>query len=431
LIGGGKMRKYVINNDIIKEEIHVCDYDNGLKAYVLPKQGYTKKYATYAAHYGSIDSEYVVPGESETTKVPDGIAHFLEHKLFEQEDGPVMERFSALGASSNAYTSFDHTAYLFSCTEKFEDSFKLLLKFVQNPYLTDENVEKEKGIIGQEIRMYEDDPNWRVLFNFLGALYKNHPVKKDIAGTIESISKINKENLYKCYNTFYHPSNMIICVVGDVDPQWVFNTIKENQKITKDMPEIKRIYSDEVGIHKEYIEQCMEVATPLFAMGFKEDTKNIVKQPALHNVGMKILLEMILGRGSDLYKQLYENGLITSNFDADYTYEGGYSYSLISGESKKPDEVKNIISQAIQKYKSQGLDQNDFDRVRKMSLGNFIKLFNSVEGLAHQFVADNFKGIGLFDLLEAYNSINIMFINDILDKHFRLENMALSVVKPK
>ena len=425
------MRKYVINNDIIKEEIHVCDYDNGLKAYVLPKPGYIKKYATYATHYGSIDSEFVVPGDSEATKVPDGIAHFLEHKLFEQEDGPVMERFSALGASSNAYTSFDHTAYLFSCTENFEDSFKLLLKFVQNPYLTDENVEKEKGIIGQEIRMYEDDPNWRVFFNFLSALYKNHPVKKDIAGTKESISNINKEILYKCYNTFYHPSNMIICVVGDVDPQRVFDTIGENQKIRQDMPEIKRVYSDEAGINQEYIEQSMEVATPLFAMGFKEDTKNIVKQPALHNVGMKILLEMIFGRGSDLYKQLYESGLITSNFDADYAYEGGYSYSLISGESQKPADVKNIISQTIQKYRNQGLDQSNFDRVRKMSLGNFIKLFNSVEGLAHQFVAENFKGINLFDLLEAYNSINIMFVNDILNKHFRLENMALSVVKPK
>lgn len=425
------MRKYVINNDMIKEEIHVCDFDNGLKAYVLPKRGYTKKYATYATHYGSIDSEFVVPGDNEVTKVPDGIAHFLEHKLFEQEDGPVMERFSAIGASSNAYTSFDHTAYLFSCTDKFEDSFKLLLKFVQNPYLTDENVEKEKGIIGQEIRMYEDDPNWRVFFNYLGALYKSHPVKKDIAGTIESISKINKEILYKCYNTFYHPSNMIICVVGDVDPQWVFDTIKENQKITEGKPEIKRNYPEEAGIHKEYAEQSMEIATPLFAMGFKEDTKNVVKQPALHNAGMKILMEMIFGKGSDLYKELYESGLITSNFDADYTYEGGYSYSLISGESKDPNKVKDIISQYIQKCRNQGFDQKVFDRVRKMSLGNFIKLFNSVDGVAHHFVSENFKGISLFDLLEAYNSINAMFINDLFDKHFRLENMALSVVKPK
>ena len=425
------MKTSEIKNDILKETIYVCEYDNGLKAYVLPKPGYLKKYATYATHYGSIDSEFVVHGDAQATKVPDGIAHFLEHKLFEQEDGPVMEKFSALGASSNAYTSFDHTAYLFSCTDKFDESFKLLLKFVQNPYLTDESVEKEKGIIAQEIRMYEDNPNWRVFFNYLDTLYSNHPVKKDIAGTVESIAKINKDILYKCYNTFYHPSNMVIFVVGDVEPEWVFQTIKENQKIHDDMPEIERIYPDEpLNIHKQYIEQNMQVATPIFLLGFKENTEDIGKDYAFHNVGIKILIEMIFGRGSNLYRELYESGLITSSFDADYTFESGYSYSTIGGESKTPQRVKEKVVEYIKGLFENGLNEQDFNRIKKMKLGGFIKQFNSVDGIAHEFVANYFRGINILEYVNAYTKINFDQVNEMFRKHFILDNMALSVVNP-
>lgn len=425
------MKTSVIENDILKEKIHVCEFDNGLQAYVLPKRGYSKKYATYATHYGSIDSEFVVPGDTQSTRVPDGIAHFLEHKLFEQEDGPVLERYAALGASGNAYTSFDHTAYLFSCTERFEESFKLLMKFVQNPYLTDENVEKEKGIIGQEIRMYEDNPNWRVFFNFLDALYVNHPVKKDIAGTIDSISKINKDILYKCYNTFYHPSNMVVCVVGDVEPEWVFEAIRNGQKVMQDRPEIKRIYSHEpININKKMVEQKMQVATPLFLIGFKENTGEIGGNPALHYVGMKILLEMIFGKSSNLYGDLYESGLITSNFDADYTFEGGYSYSTIGGESKSPDQVRDKVIKAIEKINQNGLNEEDFIRVKKMKLGSFIKTFNSVEKIGHEFVANYFKGMNIFDFVNAYTEIDYNKAKEIFGKHFTLGNMALSVVNP-
>jgi predicted Zn-dependent peptidase len=189
----------------IQEKVYEYEHSSGLKAFVIPKEGYNKVYSTFATYYGSINNCFIAPGEKSETKVPDGIAHFLEHKLFEQEDGSVMDKFSKIGAQSNAYTSSTQTVYLFSCTDKFDENFKLLLKFVQNPYLTDENVEKEKGIIAQEIRMYEDNADWRVFFNLLNALYVNHPVKIDIAGTVDSISKITKDALHKCYNTFYHP----------------------------------------------------------------------------------------------------------------------------------------------------------------------------------------------------------------------------------
>ena len=205
--------------------MHVHEHKSGLKTFVIPKKGYSKKYATFATHYGSINNEFSL-GEGEgVIRVPDGIAHFLEHKLFEQEDGSVMDKFSKLGSNPNAYTGFAQTVYLFSCTDRFKDNFELLLTFVQNPHITEESVEKEKQIIGQEIRMYNDNPNWRVFFNLLDAFYEKNPVKIDIAGSIESISKINKNVLYTCYNTFYHPSNMMVLVVGMLSllryfPRW-------------------------------------------------------------------------------------------------------------------------------------------------------------------------------------------------------------------
>ena len=193
-----------IEYDKAGETLYRYEHSSGLKAFVLPKKGYSKKYAAFATNYGSIDNEFIVPGDKKPTRVPDGIAHFLEHKLFEQEDGNVMDKFSRLGSNPNAYTGFNQTVYLFSCTDRFDDNFRLLLDYVQNPYITEESVEKEKGIIGQEIMMYQDNPGWRAFFNLLGALYRKMPVRIDIAGTIESISKIDRDTLYTCYNTFYH-----------------------------------------------------------------------------------------------------------------------------------------------------------------------------------------------------------------------------------
>ncbi|MFZ5989596.1 MAG: EF-P 5-aminopentanol modification-associated protein YfmH, partial [Bacillota bacterium] len=255
----------------IDEVMYMHEHESGLKSFVVPKRGYSKKYATFATHYGSINNEFVVPGESTATKVPDGIAHFLEHKLFEQKDGSVMDKFSKLGSNPNAYTSFAQTVYLFSCTDRFDENFDLLLNFVQNPYITEESVEKEKDIIGQEIRMYDDNAGWRVFFNLLDAFYEKNPVKIDIAGSIESIGRINKDVLYKCYNTFYHPSNMVVLVVGDVEPDKVFTQIEKNIAINKSNPEIKRLFPDEPDrINKNYIEQSLAVAMPLFQMGFKD-----------------------------------------------------------------------------------------------------------------------------------------------------------------
>ena len=246
------------------ESVFYKKHESGLNIYIMPRSGYSSSYAIFGTKYGSVDSEFVVPGEESVTKVPDGIAHYLEHKMFDQPDGNnVFDKFSKFGGEANAFTSFNMTAYLFSCTENFEENLETLMDYVQSPYFTKESVEKEQGIIGQEIRMYDDNAPWRVFFNFLGLLYQNNPVKLDIAGTVESIAEIDYELLYKCYNTFYNLSNMTLFVTGDFDTEKTLAIIEKN--IKNNVPfseEIKRIYPDEpkavAGKYKEQDSMCAQ-----------------------------------------------------------------------------------------------------------------------------------------------------------------------------
>lgn len=416
----------------IEETMHTYEHKSGLKCFVIPKKGYSKKFATFATHYGSINNQFIVPGENEITTVPDGIAHFLEHKLFEQKDGSVMDKFSQLGSNPNAYTSFAQTAYLFSCTDKFEENFSLLLDFVQNPYITEESVEKEKDIIGQEIRMYEDNPHWRVFFNLLDALYEKNPVKIDIAGSIESIGKIDKDILYKCYNTFYHPSNMIIVVVGDVDAKKVFEQIEQSITTNTSKPEIKRIFPDESDkINKSYVEQKLAVSMPLFQMGYKDTTSCSKGMDCLmREIAIKILLEMIMGRSSKLYNELYNEGLINNSFEFDYTIEANYAYSAFGGESKEPLKVKERLLEEIKSLEQKGLQRETYERIRKAHKGRFVKQLNSVERIAHNFVSVYFKEVNIFDYMEVYDKISFEYVNKVFREHFTPDKLAMSVIKP-
>lgn len=416
----------------MNEVMHIYEHSSGLKAFVVPKKGYSKKHAAFATHYGSINNEFVIPGEKEPIRVPDGIAHFLEHKLFEQKDGSVMDKFSALGSRPNAYTSFSQTVYLFSCTDLFDENFKLLLDFVQNPYITEESVEKEKGIIAQEIDMYRDDPGWRSFFNLLCAFYHNNPVKIDIAGTVESISRINRETLYKCYNTFYHPSNMFILVVGDVDPESVFEQVEKSIKVKGSITEIKRIFPEEPEeVKQNYIEQSLAVSTPLFQMGFKdtdEYTKGI--ESLKREVGIKLLLEMIMGKSSKLYNYLYNQGLINNTFEFDYTNEECYAFSMFGGESSNPERVRDEICKEIERLKKDGLDKESYERLKKALKGRFLRRFNSIENISHAFISVYFKGVYLFDYFDIYDKITFEYITELLHEHFKTSALALSVIKP-
>lgn len=414
------------------EVLYRYEHSSGLKAFLIPRKGYSKRYAAFATHYGSINNEFVIPGDTESTTVPDGIAHFLEHKLFEQKDGSVMDKFSALGSNPNAYTSFNQTVYLFSCTDRFSENFSLLLDYVQNPYITQESVEKEKGIIGQEIMMYQDDPGWRTFFNLLGAFYGRFPIKIDIAGTIESISKIDRDMLYKCYNTFYHPSNMIILVVGEEEPREVFEMIEAALLKKEAIPEIKRIFPDEPGtINKEYVEQALSVSIPIFQMGYRDNRKDKDGLELLmHEVAVKLLLDMIIGRSSALYNQLYSEGLLNSSFDTDFTIEKEYAFSVLGGESPDPHKVKERFCQAVDDARSKGLDREAYERLLRSATGRYMRQFNSVERIAHSFISVYFKGVNMFDYLQVYDKITFKYVEEIFEEHFYRANLAMSVVKP-
>ncbi len=420
-----------ISYDSAGEVLYQYEHSSGLKAFVIPKKGYSKKYATFATHYGSIDNEFVIPGDSQPTRVPDGIAHFLEHKLFEQKDGSVMDKFSKLGSNPNAYTSFNQTVYLFSCTDHFDENFRLLLNYVQNPYITEESVEKEKGIIGQEIMMYQDDPGWRAFFNLIGCFYSKLPVRTDIAGSIESISKINRDTLYKCYNTFYHPSNMIIVVVGDVEPQGVFDMVEELLEKKDKRPEIVRIAPEEPkNINKNYAQKNMSVSMPIFQTGYRDNFIGKGKELLMREIAVKLLLDALIGRSSELYEQLYTEGLLNSTFDTDYVIENAYAFSVLGGESKEPAQVCEKFREAVQKTKKSGIDRQTYDRLIKAMIGRYMRQFNSVERISHSFISVHFKGVSMFDYLDVYDKISLEYVNKIFREHFDEDNMSMSVIKP-
>lgn len=416
----------------LNEKMYMYTHQSGLKAYVIPKTGYNKKFAVFGTNFGSIHNEYIIAGEEKSVRLPDGIAHFLEHKLFETEDGSVMEAFAKRGAQPNAYTNFGQTAYLFSCTDQFEDNFKMLLSFVQNPYLTEESIEKEKGIIGQEIRMYDDNAEWRTFFNLLKAMYKNHTVKIDIAGTIESIQKIDKQILLKCHELFYHPSNMAIFVAGDIEPQGVFDAIDNVINNKKEIPKVQVIIPEEDdAIAESIIEQSMDVAMPIFQMGIKDNIKNLKGNDfVIRETGLRILLQMLLGKSSSLYNELYNSGLINFSFDFDCVLETTYGHTVIGGESKDPKKVKDIFVEHIQKLRSTGLNKEDFERTKRALKGKFLRKLNSVEKICQTCMSLHFKDANVFDYYDVYDNISFEFIENLFSEHFVEERIAISIVKP-
>lgn len=425
----------IIENLKIKEKLYMEKMDNGLTVMIVPKSGIQKKYIIWGTNYGSNDSIFIAPGEEQKTEVPMGVAHFLEHKLFEQANGTnSLDVLTALGVNANAYTTNDHTAYLFECTDNFYEALDEFMDYVQHPYFTDENVEKEKGIIGQEINMYADYPEWRVYLNAMEAMYKNNPVKLDIAGTIESISKIDKEILYKCYNTFYNPSNMVLVICGDFKPEDIIEEVKKRLIETKSKGEIKRIYPEErESIVKEKIEQKLEVSQPLYAIGIKDSRKDcsienkneIVKK----HISIEILLNLLIGRSSQLYKNLYNEGIIYEQPSLDYEFSKTYAHVIITGQSTNPEEVYKRFKKQVQELKDKGIVEKDFERMKKMIYGGYVKEFNDVADISRMFLSDYFKGINSFDYIEEIEGINVEYLTQVLDNVFKEEKMVLSIVK--
>ena len=421
----------IIENLQVKEKLYIEKLENGLTVMIIPKTGIRKKYVMWATHYGSIDNKFVIPGEEKATEVPDGIAHFLEHKMFEQENGTnSLDVLTALGVNANAYTTTNYTTYLFEATDNFYKALDELMDYVQHPYFTDENVEKEKGIIAQEINMYNDYPDWEVYMNALKCMYKNNPIIIDIAGTVESIQKIDKDILYKCYNTFYNPSNMLMCFCGDFNPEDLIKEVKNRLVEKKPQGEIKRIYQEEpANIVEKRKEQTMEVSMPLFVIGIKDklEKENIVKK----HIAIEILLNMLIGKSSDLYKDLYQEELLISEPFVEYEFGEDYAHVAISGVSKDPDKILEKLLEQINKMKKEGIKEENFNRIRNMLYGNAVKEFNSVSDIARMFVTDYFKGINSFDYLETYKQITMEYAKQVLEDTFKDENTVISIIKGK
>ena len=351
--------------------------------------------------------------------------------MFEQADGTnSLDTLTALGVEANAYTTNDHTAYYFETIDNFEPAFKELLNYVFNTYYTDENVEKEKGIIAQEIKMYDDDPISKVFLNALQCMYNSCPVRIDIAGTVESINKINKDILYDCYNTFYHPSNMVLAVCGDFEPEYIINLVKENMEKMDKQEKIERIYPEEKPeICQKLKEEKMEVSIPTFVIGIKDEVEDtdIVKKELLLN----IILNCIFDENSKLFKELYEEGLVLTEPDLGYEYSDIYSHMMIFSTSKDPKKVFDKFKQEVNRMAKEGIDEKTFNRTRNKIYGRIVTSYNSASQIARFFMRDYLNNIVSFDDIEKWKEININDANEMLKDKFKEENMILSIILPK
>ena len=418
-----------ISNDLLLDSYYEIKHKSGLKILVYPKEGYSTTYAVFGTNYGSIDTFIKRAGE-EASPIPEGTAHFLEHKLFESEELDAFERFAKTGASANAYTSFDKTCYLFSCSSNFKENLGILLDFVQHPYFTQKTVEKEQGIIGQEIRMYQDQPEWQVLFNLLRCLYHKHPVKIDIAGTVESISHITADMLYGCYNNFYNLNNMVLAVVGNTTVDEVLAVADEYLENKEAVVVERADYGEPDEIVMDYMEEKLSVSMPLFTLGYKEKSGENQIKSLRDKILTSLILEYIAGDTSPLYDKLFSEGLINTGFGSEYFTGYGYAAVIFSGESKDPQKVCACIREEIARVKREGIAAEDFERIKKMHYGRAIMDYNDVDGLANVLVSSEFEGYHLFDEIDIYRTITLDDATKRLIELFAEERSALSVIYP-
>jgi len=415
----------------IDEKIVIGEHDSGLKVFVLPKKDFRKKHAYFMTKYGSIYNAFE-NDSGETIEKPPGIAHFLEHKIFEEDEGNIFEKFALLGARVNAFTKFDATAYNFSTVDNFDASLRLLIEFVQKPHITDENVEKEKGIIEQEIKMYLDNPDWKVYFNALKAMYKINPVREDIAGSVESIAKITKDDLIECYNYFYSPKNMIVFVIGDVDYESVFDTVESalSEEFVKRSHKPKLIMGKEkVEVNQKMIREYSDVSQPKFIYAFKEVKKYNSRELFKRAIAIKIALIGMFGNSSPLYKELYELGWIDESFSTEHSFNEFFIHTVIGGESDYPDQLYKRVVEEINKVKKSGFNKEDLIRIKRKFTGRYISSFNSLQAIASLFINYYIKGMDCFEYLDLLDEITYEYILEVFNSHFNDEYSVVSIVE--
>lgn len=416
-------------NEILNQSYEEIKHPSGLTIFLYPMKEYEGTHVQFGTHFGSIDMGFQTKEDKEFYLPPYGVAHFLEHKMFEQEYGDAFERFGYTGANANAYTTFDRTVYLFHCTDRLNESLEILLQFVTTPYFTKEGVDKEQGIIAQEIGGFEDKPGTQVFFSLLRCLYHNHPVKVDIIGTVESISHITPEVLYKCYNTFYNLNNMALSVVGKFSRDEVLALCDKHLKKAEDIGLVRKEIEEPEEIVKPREEIKFPVSMPLFEIGYKEvpmkegeDNFKIINQ-------LDLILEYLAGHTSRFYNDLYKKGLINSSFDYEVFEGKGYLSILFGGESKDPEAVFRALVKEIETVKQNGLNKQQFEIVKKAIYGENIRSFESASNLADTLLVNHFTGQELFDSIDKIKHITFEETNELLQKILHQEKAAMSVVR--
>lgn len=413
---------------LLDERCKTFTHQSGLRVAVCEKKDCVNGFAGFATDYGSMDN-LLASAAGEIT-VPDGIAHFLEHKLFENEEVNADERFAKTGAAANAFTTFDKTCYYFTATQNFYDSLRILLEFVTAPYFTDESVAKEQGIIGQEIMMYNDSPGWRVFFNLLEAMYSQNPVRIDTAGTAESIARITPQLLYDCYKAFYNLRNMVLVVVGDVEAQQVAALCDDCLKQEAPPCDVRRARFDEPAeVLKEYTEQSLAVGLPMFALGYK--TAPVPKErEAVRIAAAEVVLDLICGKSSECYRKLYDSGLITAGFESEFFCGRGFAASVFSGESVDPRKAAELIGASAERLCAEGIREADFLRAKAKLCGTMLRRYNSAESEGLAAVEEAFVGIEPFAYGEAPFALTLADAQAFAADAFAPGSRSLSVIVP-
>ncbi|UXV43373.1 EF-P 5-aminopentanol modification-associated protein YfmH [Staphylococcus simulans] len=421
--------------ELIDETVYEAQMDNGLKVFIIPKPGFQKTFVTYTTQFGSLDSKFKPLGSDEFVTVPDGVAHFLEHKLFEKEEGDLFTDFAEDNAQVNAFTSFDRTSYLFSATSNVESNILRLMNMVETPYFTEATVEKEKGIIAEEIKMYQEQPGYKLMFNTLRAMYKQHPVKVDIAGSVESIYEITKDDLYLCYETFYHPSNMVMFVVGNVDPERIHDLVRdyEAKRELTAQPEIVRDSLEEPeAVQQTKVVEEMNIQIPRLMLGFKNVPQQASKEVFMkRDIEMTFFFEMVLGEETDFYQNLLNEGLIDDTFGYQFVLEPSYSFSLITSSTPDPDKLKSLLLDELKAKVGNLEDEEAFELLKKQFIGEFISSLNSPEYIANQYTKLYFEGVSLFNMLDIVDSITLESINEAAEKSLNFDQIADSRLEIK
>ena len=423
----------VFENPVLHEKYYRFFHKSGLPIYVFPK-AHTTTCAFFGTRYGSVDNCFRLAGETAYTTVPDGIAHYLEHRMFTQADGSdVTEQFSAIGADSNAFTTYAKTVYICNCTERAEEAIATLLDFVTQPHFTEALVEKERGIICQEILMGEDNPYNRCFDLLMEAMYHSCSVRKNVAGTVLSVSKITAEMLNRCYDVFYNPANMALVVCGDITPEAVAAAADRALPDSFSAKAVERFYDKEPDTVKDtYVETQMVVSKPLFSIGIKDPVIVADGEERMRRYAtMSLLCDVIFCRSGELYNMLFEEGLISPDFSFYYTCTDLFAYTAISGEAECPEEVLRRIKAYIGDLAKRGVSEADFERSRRVLYAEYVKNFDATEEIAYDMIDFIFDGAELLTFGDKVLDVTLEQANALLESAFLDQYFSLSVIRPK